>query len=757
MTAPAYLSSDTPVDTAAVTDVDVALGPLLPAVEEALVRRGLVVVLSRWQYVPEAPLLPFHLQLRWPDRLDCLPLHWCAALVPCTNADRRVLERQIYKVNDSYTARRDARAWRRLAQIDHPRDYELEGWELGFRRHSDMLSGRVLAGSSYVAVGTVGRSGKSTTASRPVLGRFSGRGSSHPGVLIPGRGMLEREALDVLAAADLCVCSIQGLRGKRTIDMVRSVLERRTMAPTLIVAHSPSDLFALHLPDIVEVSPLHMVGPALRLRDVRATCLCVDRIQEEQKFYNAISGLRGLAPSMDMALDTVEAAWWVARQNVAPEMAMQTVWPRVLAAVDRVRVSAPAEVGLLTSALTLVERTIKDAGRARERLDALLKCADEHFSHPTEWRTVCVVRDGSEAGVVRSALEAHYGAPYTELRALGLQVRSARGADIACDSIIVNGCQGMQTIDVALASGAHDATFLLDPIEARVVHAHALRMGRFLARTLDRSMLHVLNRIAGACAPIMATDAGIIRVSLDTLSADTALPDDMGLMQRTGETENGPQAHITFIDGTSITCLASQELDVLQDSGVTRFRPVPASDLVPGDEVVLIVSEHQARFSEHMLRCLDEGVLHGLVEQRRQWLSIAAALRGKRTAAGIHRGLQKRGVTVDYQTVRGWLRLPDEGDDGSVPRSWAVFQELAAELQYALPDVILRGYFDAIRRLRVEHRKKGRALVRIIRATATHRRLDIETLYKIEQEWGMTVRDLVEGARLCIVDDVCIM
>lgn len=255
----------------------------------------------------------------------------------------------------------------------------------------------------------------------------------------------------------------------------------------------------------------------------------------------------------------------------------------------------------------------------------------------------------------------------------------------------------------------------------------------------------------------MAPSTSIMRLTLSTMPADAALSDEVWLVRPHGDIGSGPQARITFVDGTSLVCPASQELDVLQDAGFARFRAVPASELASGDEVVLIVSEHQARFSEQMLRCLDEGVLHRLVEQRRQWLSIAAALRGKRTTADVHRGLQKRGVQVDYQTVRGWLQLPLDGGDGSVPQSWTAFKALADELECALPESMLRGYFNGIRRLRVEHRIKGRALVRIIRATATRRRLDIDILYKIEQEWGMNVRDLIEGARLCIVDDVCIL
>jgi hypothetical protein len=71
----------------------------------------------------------------------------------------------------------------------------------------------------------------------------------------------------------------------------------------------------------------------------------------------------------------------------------------------------------------------------------------------------------------------------------------------------------------------------------------------------------------------------------------------------------------------------------------------------------------------------------------------------------------------------------------------------------ALPAEILADWFAGIKNLRINHRRIGRELVRAIRG-AYFGRLDPITVAKMEREWGVETKVLLEAARVAIVDDV---
>ncbi len=66
---------------------------------------------------------------------------------------------------------------------------------------------------------------------------------------------------------------------------------------------------------------------------------------------------------------------------------------------------------------------------------------------------------------------------------------------------------------------------------------------------------------------------------------------------------------------------------------------------------------------------------------------------------------------------------------------------------------MLLDLFSGIHSWRVNHRKFGRELARAVRAACLGR-LDAISLRRIERDWGMNARNLVEGARVATVDEV---
>jgi hypothetical protein len=124
----------------------------------------------------------------------------------------------------------------------------------------------------------------------------------------------------------------------------------------------------------------------------------------------------------------------------------------------------------------------------------------------------------------------------------------------------------------------------------------------------------------------------------------------------------------------------------------------------------------------------------------------------KISASLIRKRLENAGIDVDLTTIRTWL--PSEtSDDCGVPESEAVFLAFAAALGITLPVDMLRKWYLGIKRLRIHHRVIGRELGKAIRG-AYLGRLDAVTIARMEREWGVQAKELLEAARVAVVDDV---
>jgi len=185
-----------------------------------------------------------------------------------------------------------------------------------------------------------------------------------------------------------------------------------------------------------------------------------------------------------------------------------------------------------------------------------------------------------------------------------------------------------------------------------------------------------------------------------------------------------------------------------------QLQSVTAKDLSAGDQVVLLHDDERAAFSEKLLHLLDQGKFLKGSSTRSSWLSIIRLVRAQSSisATGIKRKLDDTGVCVHVTTVNSWLPSSAE-DDCGIPDTLPVFLAFASALGIALPQDTLKQWFADIHRLRVDHRKIGRQLARAIRG-AYLSRLDPVTVARMEREWGLQAKMLLEAARVAVVDDV---
>lgn len=759
--------------------VDVALRPLLPAVRQSLRDQRAVLAVQLWQPIPALALLPFHLQLRWPDLVGELPLTLTMALAPYRQADRVLADVPLYTPEQVYDQTRMVARWYRTEVGELlPGDLELQDWEVGYRQHRVVLQGRVLPGAAYIPIGRVSVTGElARPSSRPVLGRYLGRGAPRPLLLVPGSHADTEAARAQLAAAGYVILNAQGLGGQRTRQQLATLLAARHAAPTLCVAASPSEILALAQEwPIASTLPLLLIGTPPPLAQVAVRMVGRDRPQEETRFEDAVTALRGYDARLEQLLDVAEHTWWAARQSLwADAEACDRLLLAYRRTLDRVRYTASAEIGLLTSATHLLEQTAADAARAGERLAVLEDVVEEQLIQAWGRRTLVVVGQGADVPRLRQHLCTQLGLDAEHLHAAGITIRSARAiTGEQCEVLIAVGYQGMHTLDSPLVTRAKAAHFILDPIEARVALAHVAQLTHLLdhaswAQTTSshpalpaqaavmRTFTLLRERLTSAAAPRarsrVALDFNVPSVSAFPVGARQSPPGNAPTAQD-GACGQTLEAHvlITCTDGAVFLWPAAHRVEVL-DASVRGLRALAASELCAGDELIVVARESQELFSEQLLRSLDEGELRQERATRDQWLLLVGGMRRleQRTFKSVQTGLQRRGCSVSLVTVRSWLPDPEHSAEGIVPRTWAEFHALAQELNVPMDERTLRSTYQAVKRWRVLHRSYGRRLVRLMRhAVLGH--LDAVTLDRVQARWGWRTRDLIAGISLHSVE-----
>lgn len=727
------------------------LESLLPAIETACSRHSFVVAITSWEPVPDVALLPFLLHTYWADRVQHLRLNATFTLFPYPPAAQRLTMEPLVDPEEAVFARYVARFDRNAQSRDQEGDFVHPDWEEGYQRHKTDLPKRMLPARAFLAVDQVRPDGTVELGHRPVLGRFVTRGSRYARALRPTVRIAPRSftssAITALVDVDLVIADAQGQRGSRGLEQTRRLLAARdTQRPTILVASSPSDLIPLQLNETAHPPQQIELGTCPDLPIVRICDVERQRPQTEETFRFAVLELRGTDPEVDRVIPLAVAAWWRAHQRLGGPIDSDPAYRRLVGALEELRQTHPDLAAGLSPVVALLQEVAEDEARVRSRLTAVETTIDRHLNDDHLSSVTVSLRDKESADVLSEHLAKAWKVRTQEIADLGVNITAARvvTADQS-DALVINGYYGASTIDDVVRSGCRFATLILDPLESQAMHRGLEAMLSVLADAA--SMRALVSSLIEAVQPHIPSHwAGSVEVGLGLYGGPVTDPGDL---HPTSSADTQGKLIIHFTDGTYELASPFHRFDVLAPLG-TAVTSTAASELQPGDEVILTTS---GGFSERLLEALDQGLLREHAQKRLTWLQLARAVVdvGRVSVAALHRRLRNDGVSVDLQTVRGWVRGP-EGSN-TVPDQWQHFKALAGALDMDLDETVLRDLYTSVRLLRVRHRQAGRDLVRAMRAAATSR-LTAASLKRIESSWGLTVRELVSATRLAVVDEV---
>lgn len=735
--------SDAPVGASSgvLETVDRELEPFVALLGAAVQNDEPRVVLQYWRRARYLCLLPSHVQLRWPGRNGLAP-NARIGFVPLSQSELADLQTPLYRLDDVGRARQRARS----AAVG---SRECADWEQGYYHHRAELRDLVLPANAFLAIDRISDAGRIVPGHRPTLGRFAKRQGPRPCLVAPQKGGLTEHASGVLEGLDALIVNAQGLRGRRALASTRLAIQARgSHRAGLIVAASPTDLFTLDTPEVVTRAAVTAVGDPPTLSSVALTEVGRDRPTAEREFQFSVEGLRDQSRSLNRLLDLAIAAWWAVRQSLdggdEPEVY------RFRQHLERYATDHPAEAAELQGASDLLRTATLDTPRTAERRDAVASAVLDAKGA----RDILVLcRSGSSAKALRDELASRLGVDTADLRLLGVLVQTERELlpSNPPDLAVAAGYSGRHTVDQLLASRAKTLHVVLDPIEARVcwcgVH-DAARVLLDVTGTLPKCLPDIADRVA-TVVPTVA-DAVSLTTALGSLEAPQS-DWRVGISDRLPPVKG--EAAILFTDGTRLDVSLNARFDVLGPNGA-RLRSLNARDLQSGDEAIVLREDARAVFSDQLLAAIDQGPLQRLAAQREVWFTVVQAMEaaGKVHLRDVTARMQAAGASVDYSTVRSWVKGESAGDV-AMPQRQDRFLAFASALGVTLPQHQLIELFGAIRRLRVLHRKVGRDLARAIRAAYVNR-LDVPTLARIERDWGLSTRELVEAARVATVDDV---
>jgi len=733
--------------------VDYALHPLMEGLSLALTQRCPVIIHTLWHPLPYTALLPFHLHLRWPGKINELPLTISCSLIPFLNADARLVQSPLYNAHEANKMRLQARHYRDVSKADFEGDFVHPDWEEGFRKHRTILQERILPGCSFLAVDTVGANGCISRGHRPYLGSRATRKAPRPHVLVPAHGFLSREAYAVLASTDLLLVNLQGIRGQNILTTVREVvLARGSKLPSLIICSSPNDLSSIAWTEL-NIQALDLVlGTAPQLDKVEVTIIGRDRPQAERDFDFAVTEIRGYSPLVDSLAKLASAAWWSGRQNLAGENVEDLAFRRFRQALERAQLEAPSEARLLTTAISLLMKTFEDHELAEERLKAVLEAI---FAVPIKRHALVLAKHGWAANYLRTVIAEFVEVTPEQISAAGIDCCgiSSPLPDSSYEYAIICGYFGTSTIDAIFTCRASKVHLVLDPIETGIAWHNIRKMIEQMREAKSQETAKVLDSFGSAlyphCLPFM--DMVSIQVEDKPLSLPSPARIPLPVLNERSAKES---VIILFVDGTWLEVLRTARLEIIDRQGAVRLRMVLPNDLQPGDEMIIVASDTRSLFSEYLMQTLDSGRFRLLAEKRNTWFTLLNTFVKEMhpNFRAVHRRFSERGIQVSYQTILSWTHSTMEGYQ-TTPSRWQYFEALAEELQISLPESYLMDLFNAIRQWRVRHRLAGRNLVRAMR-NAYLGRLDSVTLAQIEREWGLNARELMQSTRLMEVDSV---
>jgi hypothetical protein len=725
---------------ARVPSVDQELAPLFDAATTALREGRRVVALGLWQPARVVSLLPFHAYVGRAPFHDLLPVHPSFGILSFRSEDERLLDAPIYDTTEALEFRRQDRI--RRASLRRGESLTPADWEQGLNRKPGRFKHLTLPGSSFVRViqAATGRPRK-----RPVLGRIARQGPE-PACLFHSRGELAQHAALALAAVDFLVIDIQGLRVPSRASSVSHLLKCRGSArPTLIVAAGPSDLVPLWGEHTFDANEFHTFGEPATSSQPHFRIVGSDRPQAEREFEFAVGGLSTDDPSDRTIHSLAKSAWWAARQQLSTDGAARELRRfeqalETLAAIDSTKAES------LTLAKQLLQREANNAVTRSERQRAIV---DVSLSARGGSGLLVFTRNWQAADALRTDLAEQGWCP-ADLQALGVRLTPPSWKfDGPVDTVVAAGFFGPQTTDCALSSRARHLYFVLDPIEARALWVSLGVVASILERAQARRAAAVVHCIRDAIQRHVPAFASEISISLE-------LADNAGHCRAANASLDPVDVgHVAILldDGTRLDVLENARFEIV-NAASRRLRTARASELRAGDEILVLNDASRAEFSDRLLAAVDSGPLASAAAARQTWFEVLKAIRATKQTSPRHIAddMARRGQQVSAYNVRLWFPTAD-GPSPLTPDSREKFLAFAAALGIALPPDVLGSLYTEIRRWRDGHRKCGRYLVRAIRG-AYSSRLDAPTLRRVERDWGMSARQLMQAVELMTVDSI---
>jgi hypothetical protein len=739
------LTSAQPIDTLPRDPIDETLFPLLELAENAVATHTRIPVLSLWKRLPFIPLFAAHLHLRWPGQVKSLPLSPRIGIFPFFASDLDLLCRPFYNVQKAQSARQTARA-KRFSLSPTPKSELYPDWEQAVDRRRHRLQHLVLPASSFISIDRVNESGDIRQGNRQIIGRFAPRGEPRPQLLVPARVEVTRQLIRAFGSLDLVLVNVQNIRGKQLAGSIEYFLrEIPATVPILILASSPADLMFVGALDPPSKNPVILTG-LNRTSNLKVKEVNRDRPQAERQFCFAIEGLAEKSDIMSRLVSQAKRTWWATRQSMSVETPRESItFARLYS--DMLDRSPGCELELVEETKRLILQESENVAMRDERRNSLIRAV----LHDAKGGSLLVlVRSDGAAEESKSILARNLDLSVAELSSLGVDVLNVFGPwpTAVYETCVACGYFGTSTIDMLFASGAHDGVLIVDPIEARVAIWDIEK--RFCgvpdlpdAVTADfRSLSAMLEAIASpSAAPI----------SLPTLSGDSMRS---GAATAASMYAGKPTyVCLCFADGSTQQSTANARFEVVGRKRL-QLQSISAKDLNIGDQVVLLNDDERAGFSERLLQAMDEGRLRNDKQTRSTWVLTLRAIRSgvKVSVPEIKRRMENDGVAVDASTIRTWLPSAPS-DECGVPEGEDAFLAFAKAVEISIPRDILSDWFISINRLRINHRKIGRELVRAIRG-AYLGRLDPVSVARMDKEWGVEAKTLLEAARVATIDDV---
>jgi len=617
-------------------------------------------------------------------------------------------------------------------------------WEQAVDRKKNKLEQLILPAASFISIDRVNEAGDIKQGNRQVIGRFAPRGQPKPQLLTPARVDTTRQLVQAFGDLDLLLVNVQNVRGRNLASSIEYFLrETSGDVPMLIIAASPADLIAVRALEPPS-KPLVIIGSIPGAPKPQVTAVNRDRPIADRQFCFAIDGISEKSDLLNRLVSQAERTWWAVRQSMSLDV------PREAAAFenlysDLLSRNLGGELELLQEARRLIQQEGDNGAIRDERRNAVIRAA----MHDTKAQNLLVVvRSESAAEELKFVFAGYLEVDITDLPELGIDIMSVFGPwpSRPYDACVAAGYFGTSTIDMLFSCGAQKAIFVVDPIEARIALWDIEK--RFcVVPGLPKEITDTFHSFSSALEDCASPSAAPIWLSM-LLGGGKRFGSPTPIAPSYSSRAN--YVCLCFSDGSTRQTTANARFEVLGRKRL-QLQSVPAKELQTGDQIILLNDDERAAFSERLLRVMDEGRLRSDSQARSMWITTLRAVKPV-SVSEIRRRMNSESITIDQATIRTWLP-PDSSEDCGVPERENVFLAFARSLDISIPAEILGDWFAGINRLRINHRRIGRELVRAIRGAYLDR-LDPITIAKMQHEWGVEAKLLLEAARVAIVDDV---